>query len=355
MRSSATRHSRVQSESSWPARASHSRLTMDTSFALVAALAWVVACSGQTAASSLPSGAPDVDIVAPPPGVADRGDDPAVVAIEAPGAAPCAGALVAPDVVLTARHCVSASAGPSVCPGEDAGVAPSLRVPASLRVLVGDDAATAATRARGRDILVPDAATMCGADIALLLLDVPIGDVQPLVVRSTGAAQGDHLRTVGWRLPVHPGPAPKILRDHLLVLGASATELELAEVAASGGGPAINESTAEVLGVFSRGDADPSRAVYTRADAFAALIESALGESESAAVSTHALKPKKGPVDLGANCVVGDECAAGVCVSVSGGPSGQRYCSRTCASHDRCPSGFRCQRSQGGVSVCTET
>lgn len=341
------------------ARASHGSSFMHSSIGLVAALALVAACSGQVA-SGLPGNAPEVDLVAPPPGVADRGYDPAVVAIDAAGAAPCAGVLVAPDVVLTARHCVSLPAAPGACPGEGGGApdAPPLRAPGSLRVLVGDDAATASERARGRDVLVPAVASMCGADIALLLLDVPIGDVQPLVVRSTGAAQGDHLRTVGWRVPVRAGREPKILRDHVLVLGASSTELELAE-ATAGGGPALSESTAEVLGVFSRSDADPSRAVYTRADTFAALIESALAESVSAAASTHALKPKKGPADLGAACGQGSDCAAGVCVSVSGGSSGlesgQQYCSRTCATRDRCPSGFRCQRSQAGVSVCTET
>jgi hypothetical protein len=335
---------------------------MHSSVVFLSGLAMLVACSGR-APSGLPSNAPDVDVIAPPPGVADRGDDPAVVAIDTADGPPCAGALVAPDVVLTARHCVSTPVVPTACPSEDAGAAPPLRDPGSLRVLVGDDAIVATPRARGKDILVPDAASMCGADIALLVLDVPIDGVQPLVVRSTGAAQGDHLRTVGWRVPVRAGPAPKILRDHLLVLGASPTELQLAESTGVGGGPALSESTAEVLGVFSRSDVDPLRAIYTRADAFVALIESALAESVSLAATTHALKPKKGPADLGANCAWGGDCAAGVCVSVSPGStglasgleSGQQYCSRTCASRDRCPSGFRCQRSQAGVSVCTET
>jgi hypothetical protein len=322
-------------------------------FLAALALIHVAACSGQ-AVSTLPSSAPSIDSVSPPPGVPDRGYDPAVVAIAATDAVTCAGALVAPDVVLTARHCVSLVAGPIACPADVAGAAPPLRAPGSLRILVGDDASTAAIRARGRGIRVPPATSMCGADVALVLLDVPIDDVQPFAIRSTGAAQGDHLRTVGWRLAPRAGVASRILRDHLLVVGASPTELELDEAVAGGGGLAIDEATVEVLGIFSRSVGDPSRAVYTRADAFLTLIDDALAESESATGSSPGRrKPKKGAVDLGANCAVGGDCAAGVCVAMSGGL--EQYCSRSCGTYDRCPARFRCQRSQSGAQVCTKT
>jgi hypothetical protein len=33
----------------------------------------------------------------------------------------------------------------------------------------------------------------------------------------------------------------------------------------------------------------------------------------------------------------------------------QRYCSRTCSTHDRCPARFRCQRSVQGPGVCVQT
>jgi hypothetical protein len=326
---------------------------MRYSFAFLTDVVAVVACSGQ-AVSTLPTNAPSVDVVSPPPGVPDRGYDPAVVAIDATDAAFCAGVLVAPDVVLTARHCVSLPAGPIECPAEDASAAPLLRPPGSLRIYVGDDVSTASPRARGRGIRVPALPSICGADVALILLDVPIDDVAPSVIRSTGAAQGDHLRTVGWRLVGRTGTGPRILRDHVLVVSASPNEIELDEAVSGIGGPAIDESTAEVLGIFSRRTADPSRAVYTRADAFATLVEDALADSDAAAGSLRGLrKPKKGPADLGATCASGGDCAAGVCVSTSGGL--EQYCSRSCGVYDRCPARFRCQRGQSGAQACTKT
>ena len=76
--------------------------------AVAAIGAGVLACSGELGA---PPGAlaqaPVAEVVAPVAGVPDRGSDPAVVAVESAGAVVCAGALVAPDVVLTARHCVT--------------------------------------------------------------------------------------------------------------------------------------------------------------------------------------------------------------------------------------------------------
>ena len=312
----------------------------------------VVACSA-AANPHAPTAAPSVDVVAPPPGVADRGANPGVVAIDAGDALPCTGALVAPDVVLTALHCVAILAAPLACSGPGLGAAssPPLRAPDSVRILVGDDMATATERARARDILVPPAAPLCEADIALLLLDQTIDEIAPLVVRATGAAQGEHVRTVAWRRSGARAGATKLLREHVAVLDTTSTELEVGEnVLDGGGGPALDEATSQILGVVSRDEGEPSRDVYTRADSFASLIEAALARSWSNGVARGAKKAKTGPVDMGGNCATGGDCAAGVCVSV---PSGaQQYCSRSCGSHDCCPARFQCQRSQEGSEVC---
>ena len=320
-----------------------------------AVFALVVACSA-AANPHAPLAAPSVDMVAPPPGVADRGADPGVVAIDGGDALPCTGALVAPDVVLTALHCVAILSAPLDCSGPGLGpaVSPPLRAPASLRVLVGDDMATAAERARARAILVPATASFCEADIALLLLDQTIDEIAPLVVRATGAAQGEHVRTVAFGRAGPGARATKLLRDHVAVLDTTGTELEVGEsVLDGGGGPALDEATTQILGVVSRDEGEPSRDVYTRADSFASLFEAALAQSWGGAVARGAKKARTGPVDLGGNCATGADCAAGVCVSVSS--AAQQYCSRSCGSHDCCPARFQCQRSKEGRDVCVAT
>jgi hypothetical protein len=218
---------------------------------------------------------------------------------------------------------------------------------------VGDDWGTGPPRARGRSIVVPPGGSLCGADIALLVLDQGIDDVAPALVRTTGAAEGDRVRIVGFGDGASaPSDGAKLVREHVAVLASDTTELEMADdVLGGGGGPALDGATAEVLGVASRNDGD-ARDVYTRADVFLALVDSALAQSRSAPGTASPAKVKKRPTDIGATCDRGADCAAGVCVSV---PPAARYCSRTCAGGDRCPTNYRCARSAQGVGVCVAT
>ncbi len=310
----------------------------------------IAACSGETMPPQTSLDGPSVDMVVPPPGVLDRGYDPAVVAIDFGGATPCAGTLIAPDVVATARHCVLTVVAPLRCPAEADAAEPASRTPDLLRVLVGEDMSTATERARARAVLVPADMGLCAGDVAMLLLDRPIDDVKPLSVRATGAALGDHVRTVGFS-GSGVGTARKLLRDHLAVIATTPTELRIAEIMTSGGGgPALDETTEEVVGVLSTGDGSAS--VYVRADAFSSLVASALAESpRSELTDPNASKTKKGPADMGANCANGADCAAGVCVA----DGARQYCSRTCGPSDRCPTRFRCERSDHGQDVCVAT
>ena len=87
------------------------------------------------------------------------------------GVALCSGALLAPNLVATARHCVAAlPANGIVCPDSQfGGLTPATR----LAVTTDSDVRTGSTRYAVSQIIVPpgaDQTSVCGNDIALLIL-----------------------------------------------------------------------------------------------------------------------------------------------------------------------------------------
>lgn len=289
-------------------------------------------------------------------GALDNGRHPGVVALLATEGATqhlCTAIVIAKDVLLTARHCVAELRTTNIeCPARSSQVGRPLAA-ASLAVHVGDDARSNPPVAYGRSIHAPYTDLLCDADVALVTLDRPL-HVKPLVVaRASRPRVGQSIVSVGFgRIGKKGREGIRRFRAAVPILAVTPTELTVGESTCSGdsGGPAIDETTGEVMGVLSRGSFDcaspTTRNVYVQTAAYLDLIDRIVGPPPI----TPPPPPLSAPSDLGEPCYEGESCASGLCTEP--GPAG--YCSRPCGPEvGRCPNGFRCARRSGASSgVC---
>src|SRR5450432_1157348 len=229
----------------------------------------------------------------------------------------CSGALVAPNLVLTARHCVSraVTATPS-CDArgqshngdhlaEDAD-------PAAIAIYVGahvhPDIDT--PRAHAIRTLHPSGRVLCDADVAFLVLDRPLTNVTILPIRlHASVEQGDAVVPVGFGGGINNVVGLRVARDKSTilatgpasnaetgaVLGPREFEVEGATCRGDSGGPAIDMRTGEIVGVVSRGGSCWANGnhVYTRVDSYARLAAMALANADRAMKENHEVALKR--------------------------------------------------------------
>jgi hypothetical protein len=190
----------------------------------------------------------------------------------------CSATLVAPNLVITARHCVSDTESSAAC--TDAGTAitgaavKADRAPANLAVFVGKNGVApnseelAGATAIGSKIVVEaSVTTVCNADIAFLVLDKKIEGATYAPIRLSPPTMAEKVSAVGWGVD-ETGALPKQreIRSNLSLIGVGPglypenpdygygnSEFMIGESACSGdsGGPSLSAKGA-VLGVASR-------------------------------------------------------------------------------------------------------
>jgi MYXO-CTERM domain-containing protein len=137
-------------------------------------------------------------------------EDDAVVKVEAQSASGaiwnCSGTLVAPNLMLTARHCISNFAeGTFSCDSDGnltsfkgAGMMGALDTPGNITVRRGTGPKTTRV-AKGQAIFAPLTTVICVNDIALVVLDQPLNDIPIKPIRLySGVAPGEQITVIGY-------------------------------------------------------------------------------------------------------------------------------------------------------------
>jgi MYXO-CTERM domain-containing protein len=293
----------------------------------------------------------------------------------------CSGVLVAPNLVLTARHCVSnTQAGGLAC--DDAGdpiaggkVLTDHRA-TDLSVLVGPDL-TFEFAAKGKTIIHNDATNLCNNDLALVVLDTAIEGAKIAKIRlETPPVVGEMVDAVGWGVSDNSQGYGRRKRSNIPIMavgpawpddigGVGPREFATGEGICQGdsGGPVFDHQTGAVVGIVSRGgngkqqmQGDPAyiscvddgkfvaRNFYMRTDGFKELILQGFAEAGTDPWEENGPDPKL--TKDGETCGAAAECRSNLCMSGA--------CTKRCDKDGvECPEGTMCTDVDGVLACVT--
>lgn len=296
----------------------------------------------------------------------------------------CTGTLLAPRLVLTARHCVGDTDAYAACKSDGtpiaAGAIRKNHKAETMYVFTGKDRpdfgrGEVKPAGQGMKILDDGGKNLCNHDIALVVLKEPVEGAQIAPIRLDSDVEvGELITAVGWGVTEKtPQPDQRMQRKNVKIVtvgpdksqgSVPPNEFEVGESICSGdsGGPAIAQETNAVVGVVSRGgnmqgsdSNDPAancidgRNLYTKISPFKDLLMKGfeLAEAEpwvEGGPDPRKLKPK-------AACTSGDECRSALCLP-DPNAANENTCAEDCSATETCSVEGEVCTAEGDSKVC---